>query len=198
MIDKKSIINYFVYRIFPSPKYYLRDYEEGSSKVAAAHDFYKLFLDNAKKILYPEELINLDLNFSKSELLALLILEQHGEIIMSQIADYINIPLSTATGLVNRLVKNGYIERERNESDRRIVAIQLTDKGKVVTERVKGIALGYLGLIDQVLSDEESQVLYNVMEKVLHVLGQTVKEKKDETGIIREEAKNHLINIKID
>lgn len=60
-----------------------------------------LFIDNLRKFFYPEEWIKIDLTLSKTELLALLIVDRHGEIIMSQIADYVRVPLCTATGIVN-------------------------------------------------------------------------------------------------
>ena len=93
-------------------------------------DLYDLFLGNIKKIFYPQDWIDLDLSFSKSELLTILYLDRYEGIIMSQIAEYINVSMSTATGIVERLVNKGYLQRERSESDRRIVVIQLTDKGK--------------------------------------------------------------------
>jgi len=135
------------------------------------NDLLDLFLANFRKILYPEEWIDLDLEFSKSELFAMLIVDRHGEVIMSQIADYLNIPLSTATGLINRLVKHGYVKRERSETDRRIVVIRLADPGKETVARLKGTVLRYLSLIQQTLTAEEQEMLLDVFRKVLNVLG---------------------------
>ena len=127
-------------------------------------------LDNLHKVFYPEEWIQLDLSVSKTELLAMLIVDRHGEVIMSQISDYINAPLSTTTGLINRLVKNGYLQRERSDEDRRIVAIQLTDQGKSMMTEVKNSIESYLARIDTVLSDEERQVLFRIFLKIIDAL----------------------------
>jgi len=129
-----------------------------------------LVLDNLRKVFYPEEWIQLDLAVSKTELLAMLIVDRHGEVIMSQISDYINAPLSTTTGLVNRLVKNGYLQRERSDEDRRIVAIRLTDKGKSMMTEVKESIGSYLGRINAVLSAEERQALFQISMKVMEAL----------------------------
>jgi len=129
-----------------------------------------LVLDNIQKILFPEELIQIDLATSKMELLAMLIVDRHGELIMSQVADYINAPLSTTTGLVNRLVKNGYIQRERNDEDRRIVSIRLTEKGKSMVREFRGSIETYLKRVDEVLSDEERQVVFQVFTKIVDAL----------------------------
>src|SRR6266849_5468070 len=43
---------------------------------------------------------------------------------------------ATLTGVVNTLVKAGYVVRERDETDRRVVWLVLTESGR---ERVRGI-----------------------------------------------------------
>lgn len=128
-------------------------------------------IDNLQKVLYPEDWIKIDLSLSKTELLTLLIVDRHGEIIMSQIADYIRVPLSTATGVVDRLVKNGYLKRERSESDRRIVVIQMNDKGTEILKEFKGSLSNYIDRIDQSLTDEERRLLLNLFLKITKVLG---------------------------
>lgn len=144
------------------------------------------FLDNLRKVFYPEEWIHLDLELSKTELLTLLVVERHGEVIMSQIAEYIKIPLSTSTGLVNRLVRNGYLKRERSESDRRIVAIQLTDQGKSIVLDFQATISHYLEQVESVLTEEDRLVIYNVFLKVVDALNkQHVGEKEEETGGIK-------------
>ncbi|AET68319.1 transcriptional regulator [Desulfosporosinus orientis DSM 765] len=127
-------------------------------------------LDNLKKVFFPEEWIQLDLSVSKTELLAMLIVDRHGEVIMSQISDYLNAPLSTTTGLVNRLVKCGYLQRERSDEDRRIVTIQLTDKGKTMMRELKATLESYLERINTLLSAEERQVLFKIIMKIVNEL----------------------------
>lgn len=129
-------------------------------------------IDNLQKVFYPEDWIKIDLSLSKTELLTLLIVDRHGEIIMSQIADYIRVPLSTATGIVDRLVKNGYLKRERSESDRRIVAIQLTESGSTILKEFKGSITNYIDKIDQSLTEEERTLLFNLFMKITKVFGQ--------------------------
>ena len=138
-----------------------------------------LVLDNLRKVLYPEEWIQLDLSVSKTELLSMLIVDRYGEVIMSQISDYINAPLRTTTGLVNRLVKSGYLRRERSEEDRRIVAIQLTDKGKKLMTEVKVTIGSYLERINAVLSAEERQILFQIFIKIIDAFSRKDNEPVD-------------------
>lgn len=129
-----------------------------------------LFLENMKKVFYPEDWIELDLSFSKSELFTMLMIDRHGEVIMSQIAEYTNIPMSTATGMVDRLVRNGYLKRERSESDRRIVVIKLTESGKSLISQMKKVALEYIKLVYDSLDEEERFLLTKVFMKVVDII----------------------------
>lgn len=126
----------------------------------------RMFTDNLKTLFFPEEWVKLDMELSKTELFALILVERHGEIIMSQLADYINIPMSTATGIIDRMVRNGYLKRERSEHDRRIVAIQLADKGRLYTAEFKKIVSRYISGVMEVLTEEEKATMFRVFAKV--------------------------------
>ncbi|HEX3048497.1 MAG TPA: MarR family transcriptional regulator [Bacillota bacterium] len=135
-----------------------------------------LVFNNLKKILYPQEWISLDLEFSKSELFTMLLVDKQGEIIMSNIADYINVSMSTANGIVERLVKNGYLIRERSDSDRRIVAVRLTDKGKKLIDDVKSTIFEYIKLIYDALDEKERTLLFKIFTKVTAILERRTRE----------------------
>lgn len=152
-----------------------------------------LVFNNLKNLFYPEEWLELDLSFSKSELFALLLVDRHGEIIMSQVADFINVPMSTATGIAERLVKKGYLKRERSESDRRIVVVKLTENGKELISSLRNTAIDYIGLINESLTDEERQVLIKVFLKVIQIVEQKQTGNKNE-----DKEENRIKHIKID
>jgi DNA-binding MarR family transcriptional regulator len=139
-----------------------------------------LLIDNTKKILYPQEWISLDLEFSKSELFAMLLVDRHGEVIMSAIADYINVSMSTANGIVERLVKSGYLNRDRSDSDRRIVVVRLTDEGKKLVDGLKSTIFEYVKRIDEALDDEERQLIFKIFNKIAAILDQKRPENQNE------------------
>ena len=129
-----------------------------------------IIFDNMERILYPEEWIDLDLSFSKTELFSMIIIDRYGEMTMSRIASYIQIPMSTTTGIIDRLVKKGYLKRERSESDRRIVVTGLTDKGQDLMNRFKNQISHYIQRIDNALSEEEKQLMYRIFIKIINLL----------------------------
>ncbi|MBN1576961.1 MAG: MarR family transcriptional regulator [Chitinispirillaceae bacterium] len=141
-----------------------------------------LVLDNIKKFVFPEEWLNLDCTLSKQDVFAMLLINRHGEIIMSRIADYVNIPMSTATGIIDRLVKNGYCVRRRSESDRRVVVISLTEKAKKIISAIKSVGNDYFEHIMQALTPEEQKFLSSIILKIMGILNNqniSLKNKKE-------------------
>lgn len=141
--------------------------------------FLDLLLDNAKKLFYPEEWVSLDLSLSKTEVFCLLWMERNTDITMSKITELLDIPMSTTTGVVNRLVKKGYIERYRSDNDRRIVLIRLTDSGVKLVEEVKQNAAHYFNLVTEALSEEEKIFLLQIFQKVMNHIA-TSQQKPEE------------------
>jgi DNA-binding MarR family transcriptional regulator len=147
-----------------------------------------IILDNIKKIIFPEEWLKIDMTLSKQEVFTLMLVDREGEIIMSRVADYVNVPMSTATGIVDRLVKNGYLERNRSDSDRRVVMIRLTGKAKKIVEEIKNIGYGFFKLTMEALTDEERQFLSTIAVKIIGVInqqGRSSQEHSSNEGVVK-------------
>jgi len=140
---------------------------------------YDFLVDNLKTFFFPEDWLELDLNFSKTELMALMVVDRYGEVSMSQICDALNIPMSTSTGIVDRMVKKGFLHRERSDTDRRVVVVGMTERGREVFRYFKDMLTGYLVQIESVLTDEEKQLLYRIFTKIIAVIN---SEKEPEHG----------------
>ena len=129
-----------------------------------------MLFENLKKVFFPEEWLRLDMKFSKSEIFAMLLIDRRKEITMTELAEYIHSPMSTATGIIDRLVKSGYIKRDRSEQDRRIVVLGLGEKGFQEITKLKKLISVYLGKVAEGLTQEEIQVLTRIISKVIHIL----------------------------
>ena len=85
---------------------------------------------------------------------------------MTEVSSDLNITLGTLTAAISNLVKKGYVERKRSESDRRIVNIALTKQGKLAyrvhekfhTDMVKATIEG--------LTEEEEVILVKSLENL--------------------------------
>lgn len=65
-----------------------------------------------------------------AQLRVLLLLYSEGSSHMSAIASQMNIALSSATGIVDNLVKKGMVYRQVDDNDRRLVICKLTPPGE--------------------------------------------------------------------
>lgn len=131
------------------------------------NEIFDLIFENFRKLVFPEEWLVVDMEMSKQELFSLMVVDKYGEVTMSQIADSINIPMSTATGIIERLVKKGYIIRDKNESDRRIVSLKLTDKGKIFIEQIKVRISAYVKKIYDSLDEDDREHLFKIFNKIM-------------------------------
>ena len=99
-----------------------------------------------------------------------------------RIAEYIHVPLNTATGIVSRMERAGLVERTRSEQDKRIVLVVFSEKGKTQFQQLVSRLMSYGTRILCAFSAEELKLLNNMMAKVREVLKE---EKKKETGMAR-------------
>lgn len=82
---------------------------------------------------------------------------------MSTIAGKLRITMGSLTTSMNRLVLKGYVERNRSETDRRVVNISLTEKGQLAYERHRKF---HMRMVDAALKDVEDDqvpVLVNML-----------------------------------
>lgn len=54
----------------------------------------------------------------------------HGPMRMTELAEHLGTATASVTGMVDRLEERGLVERVRDESDRRVVHVAITDAGK--------------------------------------------------------------------
>ena len=67
---------------------------------------------------------------TQTQLLVLLAIHAAGRCTMGTLARNQHVRMPTATGIVNRLARAGYVRRHPDPEDRRQVLVELTDKGR--------------------------------------------------------------------
>lgn len=82
----------------------------------------------------------LRLGVSMAQLHIMFTLQRSGEMTMSHLADVLNVSLSNATGLIDRLEERGYLERHRVPTDRRVVLVEVTPAGQAMLEEVDALS----------------------------------------------------------
>jgi DNA-binding MarR family transcriptional regulator len=64
-------------------------------------------------------------------------LDHHGKLSMSGIGAHVSVPKPHVTSLVDKLIDDDLAERLYDPNDRRVINIQLTEKGKAVFAAIK-------------------------------------------------------------
>ncbi|CAH0119713.1 hypothetical protein PAE9249_02220 [Paenibacillus sp. CECT 9249] len=100
----------------------------------------------------------------------------HGDIIyalfktprltMADISRRINKDKSTVTALVDKLVRLGYVTKERDVEDTRVVYVALTDKGKELQPIFESVSKELLDLFYLGISEKEKENLLHILKKI--------------------------------
>ncbi len=94
-----------------------------------------------------------------------------GKLSMKELSNRLSVPFSKATRLANWLVDNGLAKRLDDPSDRRVVLIALTEKGKELHRVMENYTREkVVQLLGSGLSAEEKTILFTLINKVISAL----------------------------
>lgn len=104
-------------------------------------------------------------NLSITEIHTIEAIGTEGNRTMGEIAHDLRITVGTLTTAINRLIKKGYVERKRIEEDRRVVLVNLTEKGEEV---FNAHSIFHKEMIDAILEEfkgEDLEILTKILGK---------------------------------
>jgi DNA-binding MarR family transcriptional regulator len=113
--------------------------------------------------------ILVDFGITSPQFSALLVLREHPNITMGELCDKLFLACSTATDLVDRMEKNGFLERKRDTQDRRVIRLSMSEMGKRVISEVVAARRRYVSSILEKLTEEEINQLAQSLNR-LHSL----------------------------
>lgn len=88
---------------------------------------------------------------------------------INKLGERVFLDSSTLTGIIDRMERNGYVERRPNPDDRRSLMIYLTDKAQKLGPRI----LEFADELDTTLRQPFSKEEMNNFERVLRALAET-------------------------
>lgn len=103
---------------------------DGMAMVTSLVRVQQLLMERIEAVLRP-----LELTFARYEVLRLLSFVQSGSMSMTRLGSLLQVHPTSVTSAVDRLVRQGYVERLRREEDRRVVLASLTPAGREVVEQ---------------------------------------------------------------
>lgn len=94
----------------------------------------------------------------------------YGSKTMSEVSSKLEITMGTLTTAVDKLIKKDYLKRSRSDTDRRIVNISLTNRGKLAYRIHEKF---HLDMVREIVNDftaEEEEILLRALSKLnLHL-----------------------------
>ena len=94
------------------------------------------------------------------------ILNRRGESNMTDIANVMNVTTAAVTGLVDRLVRDGYAKRTHGLKDRRIIKVSLTGKGSKMVAAVNEHRRRMTIKIFSMISEEERKRYIDILAHI--------------------------------
>lgn len=83
---------------------------------------------------------------------------------MSDIANKLGVTTGTPTVTVDRLIKKGYVVRDRDEEDRRQVIVILSEKGLGAYNEIVALKNNIMERLFSVMDDEQLKALIGILE----------------------------------
>lgn len=103
-------------------------------------------------------------------------ISQNENLSLSDLSKRMYLHPSTITGLIDRLEKKGYVARNRDQVDRRVISVQLTPKGKSLTRKAPNPVQGKMIYGLRNLNREELDSIYHSFQKLVEIMeAQNVK-----------------------
>ena len=103
------------------------------------------------------------LDVTMAQMKALYLVAARGSMHISALADLLGVTLSTGSGLVDRLVDQGLLERRHQEHDRRHVAVSLTPAGAELMERMRELSVRRVRTMLAAIDDHDLAALGRVL-----------------------------------
>ena len=110
---------------------------------------------------------------SMTHLHILWLLEHHGDLTMGRLAELVDVSLSNASGLIDRMEERGLVERIRVADDRRVVIVRVSPEGEKIRDEIEAIKQDQMRSI---LSNLDVDQLTRLLGAVTDLRGAVAKE----------------------
>lgn len=104
------------------------------------------------------------------QFLVLELLYQEKELTMSQIAQAMNVSTPAISGIVDRLVRERYVERVYSREDRRVIKVRLTSKGNDLVKRINDQKRRLAIKIFEKISEEDRKSYLRILTQIKDII----------------------------
>ena len=84
----------------------------------------------------------------------------------AELADLSHVTRATMTGLIDTLERNGFVTREPDLIDRRMMSVALTEKGRILLQQILPPHFKRMAALMQPLTEAERKTLVELLSKI--------------------------------
>lgn len=129
-----------------------------------------LIFRGIRRKLLKTALIDIDVDISPLHFEIMKLLDEAGTLHVAEIGERLRIARAEMTHLIDRLVYLGIVERQTDTTDRRMINIVLTNKGKTTIEEHESRIRKAIRETLSCLTDEELEDLSDSLRKLRDIL----------------------------
>ncbi|NQT90637.1 MAG: MarR family transcriptional regulator [Candidatus Omnitrophica bacterium] len=119
-----------------------------------------------REIMKRHELISSEKSLAISHIVILDLLRDKKILHMGELARTLNMSMSAATAIIDKMVELALVERARSQEDRRIVNVSATKKGEGVLQAISRSRLEIISQMFSVFTSQEKQTYLKLIKKV--------------------------------
>jgi MarR family transcriptional regulator, organic hydroperoxide resistance regulator len=123
-----------------------------------------------KKCAHVDQRLMVELNLSQSEYLFFSSLDSCQVISSNELSKNMGLSASRVSRVVDKLVVNGYLDRNTDTSDRRAITLCLTPKGKEIKSMIDRERLKCEEQLLQVIPSDEVEKLRHIIGKIIEAI----------------------------
>jgi len=133
-------------------------------------DFEKLFWQLSRKMEYVWKDVYTQ-SFPGSQSHIMYLLQQSGPKKMSELAEALHLTAGAVTTASDHLIDHGYIARERDKKDRRVVYLHMNKKGTKTLEALKKEGRKKMKYVFQDISEEDLDRMITIFKQASFHIG---------------------------
>ena len=135
-----------------------------SDEIKEINKVWHVLIERFQRTMEDEKYSHIN-ELSTTEISILQLLNDYPQIILKEICARLNIPKSTLTSAVNRLVKKGYVERISTSCDKRAFSLYITEKGAAIQKDHLELEYSCVSQILDRLDRTEVETLLRLLKK---------------------------------
>lgn len=116
-------------------------------------------IDNIRVNLWDED----GLTMTQLRLVCMLYPDERRSV--GELADEMRVRPPTITGIADRLIARGLVERIHDSADRRVVRVALTEEGRCILGQLEAVGRPYLADVFARMGEEKVQQLIDVLDE---------------------------------